>query len=112
MSKGRSSDHLHGLAAALLAFAVFAGILSHELVWDDPALLESARGAVRSGGLGALLRAEFVLDPLSGESTGYYRPVVLGSGSRTNSARSRAPRPPERTAPRADSSSAGSSQTS
>jgi tetratricopeptide (TPR) repeat protein len=58
---------------------VYAGTLSHELVWDDPALVESARGAVRSGGIGALLRAGFVLDPMSGESTGYYRPVVLAS---------------------------------
>jgi tetratricopeptide (TPR) repeat protein len=79
VSRARPSDLLHGLAAALLAFAAYAGTLGHELVWDDPALVESARNAVQSGGLGALLRAEFVLDPMSGESTGYYRPVVLAS---------------------------------
>ena len=65
------------LSVALAAFVVYAGTLGHALVWDDPALVARAAALVEDGGLGALLSAEFVLDPLSDEELGYYRPVVL-----------------------------------
>jgi len=62
------------LALAVVAVAAYAGTLGHELVWDDPLLLENIRTAVREGGLPRLLTAEFRVNP--DQPLGYYRPLV------------------------------------
>jgi hypothetical protein len=59
-----------GVLVALCAFAVYAGTLTHELVWDDHILLAKAR----TTGFPALLHEEFPK-----EGSGCYHPLVLAS---------------------------------
>lgn len=71
LGRGWRGDLLVLAAAA----AVYAGTLGHALVWDDVLLREYVAETVRDAGLRGLLLAEFALRV--GESTGYYRPLVL-----------------------------------
>ena len=63
------------LIVAAVAFAAHATTLGFGLVWDDPLLLDLVTSSYRTKGLTGLLSAEFQL--VSGESLGYYRPLVL-----------------------------------
>jgi tetratricopeptide (TPR) repeat protein len=61
------------LAAALLAAAAQLASLGHGLVWDDPLVIRHLLDAADAGGLGGVLRAEYLV----AEPTGYWRPIVL-----------------------------------
>lgn len=61
------------LVAALLAAAAQIATLGHGLVWDDPLVIRHLLDAAGAGGLGGVLRAEYLVS----EPTGYWRPVVL-----------------------------------
>lgn len=63
------------LTVGAVAFAVYTPTLGHELVWDDPLLLDYVAKGYERGGLSELAAAEFRVQ--AREPTGYYRPVVL-----------------------------------
>lgn len=65
------------LALALVAAGVYAVVLGHDLVEDDPLIVDHVAETIRTGGVAGLLRADFRQS--RSISLGYYRPVILAS---------------------------------
>jgi len=69
------SRTLSAVLVFLLAAAVYAGTVRHELLWDDPLLTSLVEERARHDGLSGLLASDFRIR--RHEAMGYYRPVVL-----------------------------------
>jgi hypothetical protein len=68
---------LFAAAACLIALAVYAGTLTHELVWDDTGVLEHIGSITEKGGLKAVFTSQFATHVEEGYVSGFYRPVPM-----------------------------------
>lgn len=62
-----------------LAFSVYAGTLTHELVWDDKGVLGYVDSITGREGFPALFTSPFATHEEEGYVSGYYRPVSMWS---------------------------------